>query len=355
MKVQKSTIDLYGDFKLEQKKTVNESLKVWVDGQSRDANFPANSPKDILVLSDEVLARLQPKSDKKCESLKPEEIGYVLSSKDRELILLLERFLSRLTGKKVKIIVPEKVVLQDPDRVSLHLPDERIVDLRNQRQGWGLDYQYHETYSEEESMTFSSTGKIQTEDGRIIEFKVSLEMSRQFFSSQSISIKAGDALIDPLVINYDGGAPSLADLKIAFDLDGDGKEETISFLKEGSGFLALDKNEDGVINNGMELFGPGTGNGFRELAEFDIDGNNWIDENDPVFNKLNIWIKDSEGNDQLVALALKGIGAIYLGNIETLFSLKDENNNSQGQIQKTGIFVKEDGQAGTVQHIDLVV
>ncbi|NLI91915.1 MAG: hypothetical protein GX434_06795 [Peptococcaceae bacterium] len=61
MKVQSSTIDLYGDFKLEKKKTVNERSRVWFDGQSRDASLPAESPKDSLVLSDEVLATKQTK------------------------------------------------------------------------------------------------------------------------------------------------------------------------------------------------------------------------------------------------------------------------------------------------------
>jgi hypothetical protein len=54
-------------------------------------------------------------------------------------------------------------------------------------------------------------------------------------------------------------------------------------------------------------------------------------------------------------LGLKGIGAIYLGNIATLFSIKDQPNELQAQIQKTGVFLKEDGQAGTIQHIDFAV
>lgn len=61
--------------------------------------------------------------------------------------------------------------------------------------------------------------------------------------------------------------------------------------------MALDVNYDGIINDGRELFGPRTGNGFLELAEFDIDGNNWIDENDPIFEKLRIWTLDEKGNE----------------------------------------------------------
>jgi hypothetical protein len=102
---------------------------------------------------------------------------YELSPKEKELIALLERFIYRLTGKKVKLTVPEKVVLQDPERLSLQLPDERRIELRNGSQGWGLDYHYEETVYEQESMAFSAQGKIQTEDGREIEFKVSMDIT----------------------------------------------------------------------------------------------------------------------------------------------------------------------------------
>ena len=138
-------------------------------------------------------------------------------------------------------------------------------------------------------------------------------------------------------------------------MDSNGTADQISFAGSGSGFLALDKNSDGKINDGNELFGPQSGNGFSELGKYDSDNNGWIDENDSIFNNLRIWTKDSEGNDKLFALGEKGIGAIYLGNIDTNFKMKNQDNDSQGEIQSTGIFVKENGSVGTVQHIDLTI
>ncbi|NLI91914.1 MAG: hypothetical protein GX434_06790 [Peptococcaceae bacterium] len=81
----------------------------------------------------------------------------------------MERFIRQLTGKNVRILVPEKVILQDPNNISLKLPDDRQFELSNQRQGWGLEYHFDETYSEEESMFFSAQGKIRTEDGKEID------------------------------------------------------------------------------------------------------------------------------------------------------------------------------------------
>lgn len=364
MKVQNSNIGLYADYKLEQKRTVDESLKVWVNGQSREADIvPPNikqrleeSLKDSLVLSTEVQARLQKDgADRTSGSKEMSGIEYELSPKDREIIDLLERFLSTLTGEKVKIIVPAKILRLDEGSMALQMPGGERVDLRDGGRGWGLEYNYQETYAEKETMYFSSQGKFKTEDGREIDFKLTLEMNREYFSSRSISIRAGEAMIDPLVVNYGGISPKLSEAKMDFDLDGDGKKDSISYLEQGSGFLALDKNDDGVINNGKELFGPSTGDGFAELAEHDSDQNGWIDENDPVFDRLRIWLITPDGKEQLVALGQLGIGAIYLGNIDTSFSLKDSNNTTQAKIQETGIFLREDGQAGTIQHIDLAI
>lgn len=91
-----------------------------------------------------------------------------------------------------------------------------------------------------------------------------------------------------------------------FDLDCDGKEEEISSLGKGSGFLALDKNGDGIINDGTELFGTKSGDGFADLAEYDEDGNGWIDEDDGIFSQLRIWTKNEKERMSLFPLRMQG-------------------------------------------------
>lgn len=127
-------------------------------------------------------------------------------------------------------------------------------------------------------------------------------------------------------------------------------------MKKGSGFLALDRNNDGKVNNGSELFGTKSGNGFKDLMIYDTDGNGWIDENDPIFDKLRVWVKNDSGEDRLIGLGEVGIGAIYLGNVETPFTLTDsENEERLGILKQSGIFLKENGEAGIVQNIELAV
>lgn len=210
--------------------------------------------------------------------------------------------------------------------------------------------------SESESTTFASKGIVQTADGRSLDFNIELSMSRAFMS-QIDTLEVKDYIkTDPLMINLDTNIPSISDQKFFFDLDSDGKEENISFAGKGSGFLVLDKNVDGKINDGSELFGTKSGDGFKDLAEYDEDGNGWIDENDDIFSKLKVWTKDENGNDYLIDLKRADVGAIYLGNADTQFSMKDEDNNLNAEIKKTGIYLKEStGVVGTMNHVDLVL
>ncbi len=211
-------------------------------------------------------------------------------------------------------------------------------------------------FAETEHTTFSTVGVAKTEDGREINFNVELEMSRAFESQISAEWQEDVVFKDPLVINLEGNNAELTDQKFLFDIDGDGNKESISRLQKGSGYLAYDKNGNGIIDDGNELFGAKTGNGFAELAVYDADGNGWIDENDPIFDKLKIWTQDSSGNTKLVGLADADVGAIYLGSASTDFTLKsEETGKTNGQIRSTGFYLKESGGSGTVQHVDVAV
>lgn len=211
------------------------------------------------------------------------------------------------------------------------------------------------TFTESEYTSFSTVGTAVTADGREINFNVELAMSRACSGSMSSLTMEEYFVTDPLIVNLDSSRATVTDQKFVFDLDADGMTEEISFAGEGSGFLALDKNNDGIINDGNELFGTKSGDGFKDLAAYDKDGNGWIDEADDIFSKLKIWTKDENGKDKLISLKDAGVGAMYLGNADTQFHLKNDANQTNGIIQKTGIFLKETGEVGTMQHVDLVV
>lgn len=212
-----------------------------------------------------------------------------------------------------------------------------------------------QSYFEAEQTDFSTQGKVVTASGKEITFQVGVSMSRSFYEETASFLDLSAVkLTDPLVINLDTETASVSDQKFYFDLDADGHAEQISRLNAGSGFLALDKNGDGIINDGSELFGTASGNGFADLAQYDQDGNGWIDEADEIFDKLLIWQKDENGKDVLRGLGAAGVGAIYLGNVNTEFSLNSQTDNkTNAVIRQTGMFLYENGAAGTMQQIDL--
>ncbi len=239
-----------------------------------------------------------------------------------------------------------------------YTPDNTLSDLKavsGNTISFGIaSYEAH-YFAETEDVSYRTNGKVVTKDGRELDFNLSFQMSREFeeYYEKEHSLKI-QSLCDPLVINLDTDIAGVSDQKFLFDIDSDGVKDSISTLKKGSGFLALDKNGDGTINDGSELFGTGSGDGFKDLAAYDSDGNGWIDEADEVWDKLIIYSMNEDGSTSMYGLSEKGVGAIFLGNVSTDYSLKSSMDNSlNAMIRKTGVFLYENGSAGTVQHLDI--
>lgn len=370
MRIESSSIQLAGASTSVEKQAKEESLKTWIGNTRPDfegkkpitlITLPENAEQsDTLQLSAEGKAALEKQmAASSAGSISEEdELSNLLSDKDKQKILMLQKMIEALTGKRFKFILPHKMKLDkiNSEVQSIQTNRQSAPAQVQQPQGWGLEYDLHETHYEKQTMAFSAEGAVKTSDGKEIHFDLELSMSREFASSFDVSIRAGDAVkVDPLVVNFDGSTAALTNNKFSFDIDADGNNDQISFATGGSGFLAFDINNDGTINNGSELFGPQSGNGFNDLAQYDGDRNGWIDENDDIYSKLRIWTKDENGNDQLFALGARGIGAIYLGNVATGFDIKTGNNNTLGSIARSGIFLGENGLAGTIQHVDLAL
>lgn len=301
-------------------------------------------------------------------SKRPE--GFQIEIKSREELRreLLERLISSMWGKGRNVRIPSIY-----DKLNIGKDQGKMISdtawtsqAQGQSQAQALEsglvtyvsniQKTSVEISEKESMSFSSQISVKTADGRNINVNLDLSLSRElYYKMESTSVtETMQRLCDPLVVNFGASSAELSDMKFSFDLDCDGKSDQISQLAKGSGFLALDLNSDGAINDGSELFGAKSGNGFADLAKYDADGNGWIDESDEIFDKLRIWTKDDDGKDTLLSLGEVGIGAVYLGYVNTDYSLKS-GSDLNGMIRKTGIFLNEDGTAGTIQHVDLAI
>lgn len=277
-----------------------------------------------------------------------------LSADDQLQVMIIQELYRQITGRRLQVAEPS---LTEPGAsFTLEIPIVGNLSTAAGDAGFGMLYERTQIHRESASLQFRAQGQVTTGDGRVLDITTALNMSREYARRETFSVRMGDAaLIDPLVVNFDGLGARLTDQQFEFDLDSNGTKEQLASLHSGSGYLALDRNGDGTINNGSELFGPSTGKGFAELAAFDEDGNGFIDEADAVYDKLRIWRRFEDGSQQLMALGEAGVGAIYLGHVSSPFSLKNEHNELLGEIASTSIYLREDGTSGVVQQVNLAV
>ena len=335
MKIQASTVTLASQYSKIQEHHVSERLETW-----RDPPPQISDQARQLQANDQAAVQ----GTSKVAALQDEGLSADLA--------LLKSLLEKLTGRTIRLLRFEPA---SSEPVTVNAPaangETRDTPEGPKRAGWGLDYQREETYREAESMSFAASGSVQTADGRQIQFSATLSLSREYVSTSSERLQLGDRK-DPLVLNYAAPAARLTGEQFGFDIDNNGTQEQLSRLADGSAFLALDQNADGKVNNGGELFGAQTGNGFAELAAYDSDQNGWIDESDAVYGKLSLWLQDETGG-RLASLKEMNVGAIFLGSVASPFTLTTDAGVAQGETRATGVYLTESGEAKTVQQLDL--
>lgn len=287
------------------------------------------------------------------------EKGMEISHEDRLRLEIISGLHEAMTGKSLKV----KVGLATPSEesgstaTSQQLTQTEVAELNLGREAPSTSIELFRSYSAKESETtrYSAQGDILTTDGKRIQLDMYLEMSRSVETNQRLQMTMGGRLHDPLVINFDGGSAELRNARYEFDLDANGEVELIPGLRGDRAFIALDKNNDGMINDGSELFGATTGDGFAELAAYDTDGNGFIDEGDEVYDQLKLWIPTADGG-QLYDMSSRDVGAIYVSGTSTEFSVSSGfTENRLGVIRSTSFFLSESGGSGTVQHVDLSI
>lgn len=354
MRIASTALQMESQHSEQQYREITSSLRsrvVEAPARQEDGSTTSMTAAPLVQISD---------SGRALQSNEVDSIQQAIDASENDPMLRMIRSLvAMLTGKDLESLnVARTHTRQASETQSLSIA--AVSDMATTAaatRSFSLEYTRHESYSESEHSTFAAAGVVNTADGRQINFAIALSMSRSYSEQSDVSLRFGNApqTQDPLVINFDGNAAQLTDQRFSFDLDADGDQESINFATGGSGFLALDRNGDGRINDGSELFGTTSGNGFADLAALDSDKNGWIDENDAAYEQLRVLTKDAAGNDQLSTLKQTDVGAIGLAHTATPFSIKDADNELKAQVRATGVFLHEDGVAGTLQQVDLTV
>jgi hypothetical protein len=165
----------------------------------------------------------------------------------------------------------------------------------------------------------------------------------------------------PILISVNGKKFDLTDAAggVSFDIDNDGTNEQVAWTSTNSddAFLVLDRNGNGTIDNGAELFGDvtpqpasATPNGFLALAEYDKAANGGnadgrIDDHDAIFTSLRLW-QDVNHN-----------GISEPGELHTLSSLDvtaiDLAYHTTGKRDKFGNQFRYESKVYSVKHSDV--
>ncbi|MEW7866680.1 hypothetical protein [Aeromonas diversa] len=267
---------------------------------------------------------------------KPEQEGHDwendgLDNRTRLIKLMIEA----MVGHEIDIPTPIEQSDTSPQDAPQGQGDgEQAVDVTDVR-------------LEQERLQVVTQASIQTLEGEQFDLSLafSLDWSQLTLDQRRTTL---GKLKDPLVLSLEGKIADFSSVKFEFDLDSDGKPEALPGLADTSGFLALDRNGNGQIDDGSELFGARSGNGFGELAALDQDGNQWLDEGDQGFSQLLWWQPERTP----IALVTLGVGAIQLTPLDTQFQ---HLGGDKGVLRQSGLYLTESGQGGWVQQVDLRV
>lgn len=270
---------------------------------------------------------------------------------------LFKALFEAITGKELPVIedvLSSSEGLSADSYVAGRVQNSAATAFLSEEKTIQLTVSISESLEEHELTRFSAAGVVKTADGAEISINLDMSMERQYSATREMSFSQEVRFKDPLLLNFDGQASELSESSFEFDIDADGEVEWLSYLEGSSGWLGLDKNDNGVIDDGSELFGGLTGRGFEELRQYDQDANGFIDEGDEIFKDLLVWNKTLE-TDELLSLAESDVGAIFTGSEETPFDLKGKENRVLGRVAETGFYIAESGGVGSVQQVDMAV
>ncbi|MDO5559728.1 MAG: calcium-binding protein, partial [Oscillospiraceae bacterium] len=168
------------------------------------------------------------------------------------------------------------------------------------------------------------------------------------------SSKTARVVVDPLIVDIDGDGFTIIDKAngVYFDKDNNGYKERIDWTSADA-FLVLDLNENGVIDNGSELFGDTTyladgtyaKNGFEALAQYDENGDTIINSADSVFDRLLLWT-DANADGVSQSSELKKVTDLGITSFSTVANEEKISTGTEAVIDGTSEFTFSDGSNG---------
>lgn len=191
----------------------------------------------------------------------------------------------------------------------------------------------------------SETSSIEIRIERSVSIEIDVQVDVQVTAGPVADAPGGERK-DPLVLDLDGDGQielTSAAQGRAFDIDGDGVVEQTAFVAGGDAFLALDRDGDGRITRGTELFGDhrGARDGFGDLAALDTNRDRVVDARDTRFDELRVF-----DGERTRSLADAGVEAIEL---DARYGVRERADGNAEVAQ--GRFRRSDGRVGRVADV----
>ena len=185
MIINSSSISFSSQHKLLEEYSLKESLSIHLSENSKQTN-----QKDSVNIS----SKVNHTDDEDEIPLTPE-------------LKMIKMLLERMIGMKIKFVRVDEEESNAQKSVEKEQPEQD-----NQP---SIEYERSESYRQSEETGFYAKGVITTAEGKSINFAVKLNLSREFISTQNISIGNQKAK-DPLVINFNGNSAQLNETKFKF-------------------------------------------------------------------------------------------------------------------------------------------
>ncbi len=166
--------------------------------------------------------------------------------------------------------------------------------------------------------------------------------------------------VSPIILDLDGDGVETVSLEngVYFDHDGNRFAQKSGWAGSDDALLVWDRNQNGLIDDGNELFGDNyilangekAANGFEALAEFDTNGDGVVDANDERWSELKLW-QDKNGNGildegELLTMEEAGVAGLNVGYQNQTYV--DENGHEHRQ---SGSFIRDDGSTGQMNDV----
>ena len=277
------------------------------------------------------------------------------------MVLVLERFLGRsldISEMDLSAGIDRSNNKTDTIPSGFHqslssISNAEIISIDGQSFQQGDLVSVEQWHSREQSLAYQVQGSFNINDNEIaLNYEYSIASEQTSYSKLTMS---AEALKDPIIVQYGNQGLGEIEGQTEFNINQDNTLDNLPIFSGDVGYLVFDKNNNQKADDGTELFGPETGQGFVELAQLDSNKNGFIDDEDEHFEQLYIWQPSNDNGitEQWLTLKEAEIQAISLSAINTPFDFYDDQEEIQAQLRQSSFAISESGQGRGVHQVDV--